>query len=122
MDESIEHAAEVEAAVNQPSVTLYDDAGRAINVLAGDEAHWLAHGFSRETVDLDAALAELPVLARTVEEAYRTVIAEARAAGGLRSREQAAFALRAATDELAGCLHRLNRGIFLAFPVVQEEE
>jgi len=73
----IEHNITTEGVVNQSEmITLFDDAGRAIQADIKDTAHWMNLGFNKEKVDVVSMKERLPFLVTAVEETLGVLLKE----------------------------------------------
>ena len=111
MESSIEHNASVTAELNAPEeVTLYDLEGDAIRVPAAKVDKYLAMGFRRARLDLDAGLRDAKALFAPTEAALDAYIADVKASGFVNTHHQASRAtLLAAWELLNQTLARLVR-------------
>ena len=111
MESSIDHNASVTAELNAPEeVTLYDADGDPVRVLATKVDKYLAQGYRRARLDLDATHAEAKALFAPTEAALDAYIADVKASGFVNTHHQASRAtLLAAWELLNQTLARLVR-------------
>ena len=110
------------AAVNQgPAlVTLYNPAGDAIHVGAGEVAKWLAQGFRQTRVDLRAELDALRARFKAAHLALEALIVCVEVDGELDPHEEAQLhAARVAAADLAGSMAAILSAAELAYPLAQ---
>lgn len=120
-ESTIAHAAAPSAAVNAPAtVTLYDPDGDPITVEAAAVDKWLARGFSRARVDLDALVAEVEAHAAALAAPWRAYADACRAAGHIDNAAQ--DTARAALDLLADAALRLHLAIHRTYSPAQAGE
>lgn len=119
-DITIHHTPAAAAEVNiHPLVTLYDASGEAIQVEAAKVDTWIARGFSRETVDLEALLADVRATAAALPGPWQAYVDACQQGGAVDNAAQ--DVARVVLDDLAGACQRLHLALHRSFPVAQQE-
>lgn len=124
--ESVPVAAAVSATVTPAAdapdarITLYDAAGREIQVKASDAVTFLQQGWEREPLDPAKLAGELPALAQSAGAALAALHADTAERGAVSPSEGGAYhAAREALTAFDVHVQRFFRGLHASYPVEQ---
>lgn len=123
METTVPSHATVEAQVNAPrQTTLWNEEGRAIQVLESEADYWLAHGFARQSVDPNALLRELQLTLKSAEKAVDAWVKDVLEHKEIDPHHEAALATAEMAMRDAGAVWtRLHQGLLTGYPMKQGE-